>query len=248
MKVILYVLLLLVCYGCSEGSLQSAKHVENFKGTPVYELAAAVSKEDTLLISEILKEQNIDIDFENKIWDMSVLEMAVLLKKNISVDFLLKNGANPFLKTKRATAFSLAAQTDNLESISLISEHCNIDSIPIKIIRYSLHDAYFDGNKSFDYLTKIGIQYKDTLGTSLYNSVYFMNYEYTLELLKKGVIFNDSVAYICPDLLNGETPQTISYLLLNKKGYNFNSTPEFIVDRQRDKLIEYLYKEKLLRK
>lgn len=245
-RVFITIFILLPLCSCWNSPLKSPKSTECFKNTPVYELALAVSNEDTVEMRRILAD-SIDLDYQNRIWEMSVLDMAVLTKKNVSVEFLMKNGANPFLNKKRQTAFSLAAQTDNIDCLETIIKYGDIDTIPVEIVRFSLHDAYFDGDETFDFLTKKGIQYRDTAGTILYNAVYFMNYDYTLELLKCGVVFNDSVAYGYPDLLNGEVPQTISYLLLNKKGFNFDSTPEFILDRRRNKLIEYLRKENILK-
>lgn len=247
MRLYWYILLIVAITGCSFSPLKSARNVECFRNTPVYDLALAVQKEDTIEIEQILNNRDIDINYENKVWNQSVLEFAVLTDKQISVVYLLKKGADPFLNSKRETAISLAAETNNYKCIKTILNNSNIDSIPIKVVDFVLFDAYNNSDELFNLLIENNVHLKDTIGASIYSSVYFMDYDYALELLKCGVVFNDSVAYDCPYLLNGEAPQTISYLLLNKKGYNFNSTPEFIVERKRDNLIDYLDKKNLLK-
>jgi len=230
-------------HSCIFSPLKSPKDIIHFQNTPVYELAVAVNDDDVEKIERIVKNQDIDIDYENKVWKMSVLEVAVVNKKYKAIDCLMKFGADPFLKEKRQTAFSLAAEIGDLKSLDIMFKYINVDSMPADVAGFSLYDAQ-NHEDAFNLLVEHNLQKKDTVGTSIYEAVYVMEYKYALKMLKLGVVFDDSVGIRYADELPGNTHLTISELLRTKGGINLDSTPKFIVDWRRKDLIDYLKEER----
>lgn len=71
----------------------------NFKNTPVYNLAKAVESDDTVDISKILHNNKENIDFADPTFGLSLLTLAVINNKNKSIRCLLSFGADPNLKS-----------------------------------------------------------------------------------------------------------------------------------------------------
>lgn len=71
----------------------------NFKNTPVYDLAKAVESDDTVEISKILQNNKENIDFTDQTFGFSLLTLAVINNKNKSIRCLLNFGADPNLKS-----------------------------------------------------------------------------------------------------------------------------------------------------
>ena len=67
----------------------------NFKHTPVWDLARAVADDDTAKIGAILKDKRIDVDCPDPKFGLTLLMLAVEYEQERSVEKLLQCGANP---------------------------------------------------------------------------------------------------------------------------------------------------------
>jgi len=84
-----------------------------FNGTPVWELAKAVEKEDVKQIELILKNPAVKVDFHEPKFGNTLLMLAVANNKKKSVKKLLEMGANPNEKDYYDNATPLIYACDN---------------------------------------------------------------------------------------------------------------------------------------
>jgi len=95
----LSIVVLFISYSCLSNYLPGFDF-KLFNDSPVEELASAVKNENVDKINEILKDSSINVDFQESKYGHTLLMLAVANNKTKSVEALLKNGANPNLKSK----------------------------------------------------------------------------------------------------------------------------------------------------
>jgi uncharacterized protein len=66
-----------------------------FQETPVWELAQAVEKQDSTAIRRIIKEEDVDVDYQEPKFGNTLLIVSVINQHLISSEALLKSGADP---------------------------------------------------------------------------------------------------------------------------------------------------------
>lgn len=90
---ILIVLLIASCNG--QESRLLGTDFKLFKNTPIWLLAKAVSKQDTSQFEKLLVSSQVNLDFDENIYGLSLLQVAVLNNLDRSVYKLLELGADP---------------------------------------------------------------------------------------------------------------------------------------------------------
>ena len=88
---------------CSQ-NLGPGYQFDLFKNTPSWKLAKAVEREDEKEIMKILREQNVDINFQEPIYGNTVLHLAIANDKLMSTKILLENNANYNIRTNDSSA------------------------------------------------------------------------------------------------------------------------------------------------
>ena len=68
---------------------------ELFRNTPIYELAKAVVEEDTFKIKKFVVNDSMPINYQEPKFRTTVLTLAILNEKSLSIQKLLEFGANP---------------------------------------------------------------------------------------------------------------------------------------------------------
>ena len=125
MKKLFFVISVAVVWGsCNTNNYLPGFDFKLFKGTPVWELAKAVEKEDVKKIEIILKDTAIKVDFHEPKFGNTLLMLAVANNKKASVKKLLEVGANPNERDYYDNATPLIYASDNY------SEDC--DSMMLK--------------------------------------------------------------------------------------------------------------------
>jgi ankyrin repeat protein len=94
---VLYKLLIWIfgIYSCSGNYL--GNDIRLFRDTPVWELAKAVQSQDTVKIQKIIDKDNINIDYQEPEFGITLLMLSIHNQWKASAKVLLKNGANPNL-------------------------------------------------------------------------------------------------------------------------------------------------------
>ena len=87
----LIVISFLVVQGCISGG---SYHSQGFEGTEYEDLCDAVLAEDTVLIEELLEESKLDVNYKNPEYGETLLHLAVISNKMISVKKLIALGAD----------------------------------------------------------------------------------------------------------------------------------------------------------
>jgi len=119
-KIILITFLSTILNACAFNLEQEAYDFDNFKGTPLEELALAVRNDDSKAIDDILKTQKLPVDYKESYYEQTLLALAIQNKKKIAIVALLKHGANPnelIGDPKDATPFIYAIE--NVENCDL---------------------------------------------------------------------------------------------------------------------------------
>lgn len=94
-----------------------------FQETPVWELCKAVEDEEIKKINSLLKEDHLDINYQEKRFGQTLLTLAVLNEKVESSKELLKNGADPNIYDTydgRSAIICAAGITNNKRSIDFL--------------------------------------------------------------------------------------------------------------------------------
>jgi uncharacterized protein len=181
-----------------------------FNGTPVEELASAVKSEDVDEINEILKDSNINVDFQESKYGHTLLMLAVANNKVKSVEALLKNGANPNLKSKDDEDNSITIFAENY------SQTCDTTIISLLL-------QYGGDINSIQYIDRIenNGMHSHVKETSLMISIS----NYCIEVIKfmvdKGADINQYTYYdgygtITEAILN-EKLDVLKYLIIEKQ-------------------------------
>lgn len=146
-KILILLPIISGCINTSNNKQLNGYDFELFQNTEVSELALAVEKQDINEIRSILKNKNLNIDFQEYKYGHTLLMLAVLNNLDKSANELLKQGADPNLRDKRLE-----------ESAFLISCSKNRYVCNTEIVREMLkHGAYVDSIKNIDEIEKNGM-------------------------------------------------------------------------------------------
>jgi uncharacterized protein len=134
-----------------------------FDKTPVQKLAQAVEAEDTALISKILISDRPNIDFQEPRFGETLLSLAIMTNKVLSIEQLLKLGANPNIKSPIDDkspfidfCFYSSKDTTSSEVLkTLIKYGGDVNAVAVSNVEYS-------GRKVSDTIT--ALQYVCTYG------------------------------------------------------------------------------------
>lgn len=91
---IVIVLLSTVLSSCGFNLEQTAYNFDNFKNTPLWELAQAVRADDGDKVQEIVKKNKLDIDLRDSEYNQTLLALSIANNKRSAFLALLKAGAN----------------------------------------------------------------------------------------------------------------------------------------------------------
>lgn len=96
-KLVLFIHMLIFLQSCGFNMDTDKYSFDNFKSTPIWDLAKAVRADNTDLIMEILEDDRITsmIDLKDPKYNQTLLSLAIQDKKNKAFITLLKKGANP---------------------------------------------------------------------------------------------------------------------------------------------------------
>jgi hypothetical protein len=123
--ILVYLLLTVGCMRSQDSFLATDFRI--FKATPVWPLAQAVQSEDTAAIVNLIRQNEIDVDFQEQKFGMTVLMLAVFHNKYESSKILLELGANPNLHNSHdgSSAIIDAAEYDFIEPrfVTLLLAH-----------------------------------------------------------------------------------------------------------------------------
>lgn len=92
-KNMLFLLFLLTFISCENGN--PAFKFSNFYGTPADNIARAIKNNNIKEIRKEVLSKQIDVNFEDEIYEVSLLELAITNNKKESFEELLRLGANP---------------------------------------------------------------------------------------------------------------------------------------------------------
>ncbi len=105
---------------CSFNDEQVGYNFDNFKSTPLYDLAMAVRDDNGAKVNKILKNNKLEVDFKDPKFQQTLLSLAIQNEKREAFIELLKAGANPNELVSQpvdATPFIYAIQ--NVENCDL---------------------------------------------------------------------------------------------------------------------------------
>ncbi|HNP31804.1 MAG TPA: hypothetical protein PKN96_00775 [Flavobacterium sp.] len=94
-KIILFFMLGVVLNSCALNLEQEKYNFDNFKETPLWELAQAVRADDADKIKEILKNKKLNVDLKEHRFNQTLLNLAIINKKRNAFLELLNADANP---------------------------------------------------------------------------------------------------------------------------------------------------------
>ncbi len=80
---------------CGFNLEQRGYNFDNFKKTPVWNLAKAVRADDAEEVTKILKNEKLEIDFKDPEYQQTLLALSIINEKRNAFLALLKAGANP---------------------------------------------------------------------------------------------------------------------------------------------------------
>jgi hypothetical protein len=125
-KLFFIISVLVVWCSCNTSNHLPGFDFKLFKGTPIYELAKAVEKEDLKQIEIILRDTTMKVDFHEPKFGNTLLMLAVANNKKKAIKKLLAVGANPNERDYYDNATPLIYACDNF------SEDC--DSTILKLM------------------------------------------------------------------------------------------------------------------
>lgn len=136
----------------------------NFKNTPVYDLAKAVESDDTVKISKILLIDKKNIDFKDPKFGLSLLTLALINNKNNSVKKLLSSGANPNLisPVDNTTPFLSVCETyydlnNGPAILSLLIQYgADVNSVQVTEVKNSAGQPYIYRMTALEFLCSSG--------------------------------------------------------------------------------------------
>lgn len=149
-KIIISIIFIITLNSCA--SDLKGFEFDNFKNTPLWELAKAVRDNDAYLVGKLIKSNKFDIDYKEPIYQQTLLSLAIvnqkreafieLLKAKVNLNILLGNNENSsalteaILKQKNCDLFYIESllkhgANPNLEIISKDKEHYFSNSYPL---------------------------------------------------------------------------------------------------------------------
>jgi hypothetical protein len=96
-KIVILLHMLIFMQSCGFNIEHSGYNFDNFKKTPVWNLAKAVRADDATEVTRILKNQKLEIDFKDPEYQQTLLALSIQNDKKNAFLALLKAGANPNL-------------------------------------------------------------------------------------------------------------------------------------------------------
>ncbi len=224
----------------------SARSIENFENTPVYEFALAIDDDDVDRLKYLLenKPSDLDINYVSRPWKITLMEWALINNKQNSLECLLKYGANPFLYKNDGLpsncTFIMAIDRCKLDVLNSIFIFSSIDSISSTIAGTALTDAYSKCPEALALLFEKKVHEADKDGYSVYVSIIQGHWSFAQELMEMGVPFNNHIEMCHPYTTdNPDLDKTICYYIYNNKTY-----VRTVDETTRKKLIEYLREKK----
>lgn len=131
---IISLLLSITIGSCQKIDEMAGWKVEYFKGTPVYELAAAIKNDDLKQVEKLLRQKAFDINTRDNNYGNTVLTYATVYSKNEAIKMLLENGADPNLADTRYNETALILAVKNTRNNSGESyDNCNTEIIELMI-------------------------------------------------------------------------------------------------------------------
>ena len=94
-KIYTLIALCMFLNSCAFNLEQNCYNFDNFKDTPLWELAQAVRADDAIKVKQILKDNKLKIDLKEPKFNQTLLNLAILNKKRNAFLELLNAGANP---------------------------------------------------------------------------------------------------------------------------------------------------------
>lgn len=94
-RIFLIFLLFFVLNSCGVNLQQDSYNFDNFKETPLWNLAKAVRADNANKVKQILEEGNLEIDFRDPEYKQTLLALAIQNDKRNAFLQLLNEGANP---------------------------------------------------------------------------------------------------------------------------------------------------------
>ncbi len=207
--------------GSCQTSPASGFNTRLFKNTPVYQIAKAIAKQDTLSIEEMLKKNPTLISYQEPRFGESLLEFAVITDRIHAVEKLLNLGSDPNLRSAidNSTPFLTACRYSG----SLV----NSDEIIDLLIK---HGAKVNSSQ-FD------TAHDETKITALKLACYHGKLRTVQTLVDNGANLtgypSNEGSLVCAALLTDKL-DIIKYLLLDKK----LPVPEYCVIREQGSKFE----------
>ncbi len=133
------ILLLVLCSSlvqCQEDNPNLEYRFDNFKDTPVGELAEAVRKNDTFLIREIIENKKVDVNYKEPNYGLSLLVISIANDKREAFQALIKYGASvndicgkSFKTTPLLTAILFSENCNTFYVEHLLKNNCNVNYV-----------------------------------------------------------------------------------------------------------------------
>ncbi len=202
----------------SSGSCQTSPangfNTRLFKNTPIYQIAKAIAKQDTLSIEEMIRKNPTLISFQEPKFGESLLDFAVINDKINSVEKLLMLGSDPNLRSP------IDNSTPFLDACRYSGSLVNSDEIIALLVK---HGAEVNSSQ-FD------TAHDETKITALKLACYHGKLKTVQILVDNGANLtsypSNEGSLVCAALLTDKL-DIVKYLLLDKK----LPTPWFVASR-----------------
>lgn len=205
-KLILLFYCLFFLQSCAQKEL-TMYDVELFKSTPVWLLAKAVDLQDTIKIKKLIKEDKLYIDYQDPIFDRSLLMWSIFNGRYESFELLLSLGANPNIVSKYDGETPMTYASNYFKDYSIDSRYLK------HLLKAGGNPKLVTYNKENNNVPVDAISYAVT--TSL---------EYTKLLIDAGVSVNHKIGNYNTILESAilQEKADIVYYLVVEKGANTN--------------------------
>jgi ankyrin repeat protein len=240
-KNLFVIVILFLAISCSDNKKLFDKSKLNgfdydlFVDTPVWELAQAVRDQRIDDINRIIKENKVDINYQESKFGETLLMMSIMNKQYNSCLSLLENGANPNIHDTYdgSSAIIEAAQIngisdDNTRFLRLLLKY-KADPNDIQIgkrpigsrQRYSALMATLQGNNVISPISKVkllveagaDVNYQNEFGVSVLSVAATLDfYDVVLFLLQNGADYKTVLLDLSKDSENGKKFYLVDYL------------------------------------
>lgn len=145
-KIILLLLLTTTLVRCQEDNPNLEYRFDNFKNTPLSELAEAVKKNDTFLIRAIIENKKVDVNYNEPNFGLSLLVLSIANDKAEAFKSLIRYGANV------NAVCGIDFKTTPLLTAILFSDNCNTFYVEDLLkngsnVNYVLNEGLFSEDK-----------------------------------------------------------------------------------------------------